>query len=627
MSDTIEQQNGAVEADADKTRPGLNLFVPPQAPPPPDTFLLDPKKTEAWFETLPKANVGETARRIYSTLVDFNRMELIPVLRARNAEQFREPVDYICQNLRRHFVDAGFPLREKGQKAAALARALYQELAIGYKSIIRDLLSGQGDRLDRKLLVVSLHRAASCLNQVLYYTALVYGSWPASLWREIHAIYAYAWQNRIHTIQVKHGQQRGANQSTLEDVYVCSLLFASAAPHRLRQGQQLALVEVLPQWTRHARLGMPDEGRLGPGQFQVDLFSDTPPMQDAADAPAANRRLRRLDLKQLLAQLRKLFDDTPWQGSAGSDTQGHRLSRQLLRTVIQSWGSNQERRFVRTRLCFDLHVVAGMNALHGHLLRVQQEAREETESGDRYASSFLHQRDTAPVDPWSEPYSHGLGFGPLTVQADPISHSLFNEGPLGSMLPDSVPSPTAPAPADQAQATPGHAVRTLNESAGGYCIQWQGDDVPRVRIGELLGIQSNTGEREFSLAAIRWMRQLSGQPLQFGVELLSPHCEAGEVTPTGDSRKQYPHTPQRCLVMRAPAKESNGCIILPSALFAVDTLLSLRHGEARQRIRLSQMVETTGAYARYQYEVAEPGTPQASSNEQADEFGDLWSSL
>ena len=34
------------------------------------------------------------------------------------------------------------------------------------------------------------------------------------------------------------------------------------------------------------------------------------------------------------------------------------------------------------------------------------------------------------------------------------------------------------------------AVTTINESAGGYCVRWTGDNIPRVKIGELIGVES-----------------------------------------------------------------------------------------------------------------------------------------
>ncbi len=596
--------------------------MPPQAPPSPDSFLLDPKQTELWFEALPKANVGETARRIYSTLVDFNRMELPPVLRARNAEQFREPVEYICSNLRRHFIDTGFPLTEKGQKAAALARALYQELAISYKAIVQDLLSASADRFDRKLLVISLHRAASDIKAAMLHASLVYAPCPNGLWREIHGIYAYAWQNRIHPIQVRNGLRRSDGQSTLESVYIGALLFAAAEPQRLRQGQQLALAEALPELTRHVRLGPADEAPAAAGQFQVDLFSDSPPVRNPPHAPAANRRLRNLDLQVLLKHMRKLFEATPWQGSAGSDTRGNKLSRQLLRTVIHSWGSSHERRFVRTRQHLELNVIAGLNSLHNHLTQLAQTEDRNGDTEDRYASSFINQRDMKPVDPWSEPFSHGLG-RPLRVGADTLSDGQFGDPDFSSLLPDSAP---AASPSETATKS-GSAVRTLNEGAGGYCIQWRGDALPRIRIGELLGVQRDAEAQDFSLAAIRWLSYQPDQALLFGAEILAPLCQAGEVTPAGDARQHYPTTPQRCLVVPPAGDRDNGFLVLPSALFAVGTMLTLNNGDERQAIRLSQVVETTGAYARYRYDDTAPPGKDAGSSGGENDFDDLWGNL
>jgi hypothetical protein len=624
VSTSSEQPTAQGTADAAKRRPALGLFVPPQAEAPADSVLLDPKKTEDWFESLPKANVGETARRVYSALVDFNRMRLPPLTRARNAEQFRQPVDYICNNLRRHFVDSGFPLREKGQKAAALARALHQELAISYKSIIQDLLGESSERIDRKLLVIALHRATHSLGEVLHYSSLVYGPCPTGLWRELNAIYAFAWQNRIQQIQVRHGAAKSDGQSTLEDAYIAILLFATAMPQRLRQGQQLALIEALPEWTRHVSLGMPDEGLVGSGQFQVDLFADGPPLHDAADAPAANRRLRRVDAQRLLSHLRELFEQTPWQGSAGSDTRGNRLSRQLLRLILQSWSSAHERRFMRTRLKFELSVIPGLSRLHDHLLRLGGGADEADDEGEeRYGSSFLQPQQDAAVDAWSEPYSHGASVSPVTVEADGLSDSMFAEIAFGPTTPSEPATPPPQTPVTDA----GHPVRTVNESAGGYCIQWQGTDLPRVRVGELLGIQAAGGEGEFSLAAIRWLRQEPDQALRFGVEILAPQCNAGEVSPTGESRKHYPSTPQRCLLLPAAHGQGNSCIILPSALYNVGASLKLKRGDDKQVIQLSQVVETTGAYARYQYETARTDNGPSAHAGPADDFDDLWTNL
>ena len=63
---------GADSDSGSQGRPLLGLQIPKQLAPKADNLLLDPKETEAWFESLPMANIGETARQIYNTLVEFN---------------------------------------------------------------------------------------------------------------------------------------------------------------------------------------------------------------------------------------------------------------------------------------------------------------------------------------------------------------------------------------------------------------------------------------------------------------------------------------------------------------------------------------------------------------------------
>ena len=178
-------RHSANSNDSAQQAPSLGLAVPEQAPPPVESFLLDPRETANWIAGLPMANIGETARQIYSALIEFNRYQFPEMVRAKIVEQFRSPVQYICHNLRRHYLDMGFPLSAKAWKTASLSRELNTELAISYKIIIEQMLAGDASRFDRKLLVIALHRALYYLGRVLLQTLLVYAPWPPNLWKEI----------------------------------------------------------------------------------------------------------------------------------------------------------------------------------------------------------------------------------------------------------------------------------------------------------------------------------------------------------------------------------------------------------------------------------------------------------
>ena len=111
-------------------QPDEVLETPARSAAPADSFLLKPKEVRSWVSDLPIANIGETARQVYKTLVAFNRIEIPTLVRAQAIELFREPVRYVNSNMAKHYVGPGFPLTSKAKKASQLSYELCSEIAI-----------------------------------------------------------------------------------------------------------------------------------------------------------------------------------------------------------------------------------------------------------------------------------------------------------------------------------------------------------------------------------------------------------------------------------------------------------------------------------------------------------------
>src|SRR5690606_41028210 len=73
-------------------------------------------------------------------------------------------------------------------------------------------------------------------------------------------------------------------------------------------------------------------------------------------------------------------------------------------------------------------------------------------------------------------------------------------------------------------AFPTHTVQMVNHSPGGYCLSWAGETPAQLQAGELLGLRNNAEER-WSVAVVRWVRQVRGSGTQMGVELIAPHAQ------------------------------------------------------------------------------------------------------
>ncbi|MGB5251255.1 MAG: hypothetical protein WBN68_00830 [Sedimenticolaceae bacterium] len=633
-SDKNSNENRVNKPGASGERPYLGLQIPTQSAPKADNILLDLKETEGWFKSLPMANVGETARQVFSTLVEFNRIEIPDLLRAKTVEKFRPPVEYITTNLQKYYVDVGLPLSSKGWKTASLARELQKELAISYKIIVERMISGDSADFDRRLLVIALHRALYYLGQTLLQHALVYSTWPEGIWREINFLYSYASQNSIHLIPVRPDDGKSRVSTTIEDIFKSLMLFASATPHRLRQSHARLLFNHLQDWSQFTTILTKDDGGTSLGRFNVDLWTDSAPMHNSLRTPLPGKRMAVLDVRELLKRLRSDFEEAPWDSRGSLQSGSPVLTRPLLRLLILAWSRPPDRRFVRTRLNFDLNVVAGLHAIHGNLQADDQAPYSTT----RTALFRLEESDPPNGAPrrkvtWSSGSLENVSLTPLDKEF--VNDSMFNDSYLtddrgkniGSSLKDFGEAATPPAKEEEAVR---HAVKTINESAGGYCIRWQGDDLPRVKIGELIGVESPTDRRRYGLGVIRWMTQQADRTLDLGLEVVSTRCEAAEVREPGKQSLRNRIPAYKCLVINDtdPSSNATASLVMNALNLAtgIDLLLSI--GGTERLIRLTKVVEFSSAFARYHFEFvkSEEETP-ADGSRPEDEFSELWNSL
>ncbi len=638
LTETNEKSAGHHQTEAAdvRQRPLLGLQIPRQSAPKADNVLLDQKETQAWFEALPMANIGETARRVFNTLIEFNRIEVPDLLRARTVEKFRPPVEYITNNLLKYYIDVGLPLSLKGGKTAALARELQKELAISYKIIVERMIAGDSSNFDRRLLVIALHRTLHYLGQSLLQSALVYTTWPEGIWREINSVYAYASQNGIHDVPVKPDDGRDAAASTtIEDQFKALMLFASATPHRLRQSHARLLYAHLEDWSSDTTILAEDDGGTSLGRFNVDLWADSAPVHNALRTPVPGKRIAILDVRELLKRLRSDFENAPWDSRKVLQSGKPVVTRPLLRLLILAWSRPPDRRFVRTKLNFDLHVVAGLHAIYGNL-----QADEQPPYATYRTPLFTLEEVDKPSPSrnkiqWSSGSLEEVSLAPL--DSNLASDSMFREsflvgsrGPVPPVLPPQEVEPPEDKPLPEIAETEPHTVKTINESAGGYCIRWQGDHIPRVKIGELIGVESPQDRRKYGLGVVRWMKQQPDQSLELGLEVISTRCAAADVREAESSSTRNRAPSYKCLIINDtdPGSDATASLVMSAMNLQTGVDLMLAMSGREQLIRLIKLVEFSSAFARYQFEfVKTEDEANIADGRPDDEFSDLWNNL
>ena len=626
------------------TAGSLGLRIPEQLPAPADSFLHDPRDTAQWIESLPMANIGETARRVYRTLIDFNRYQLNDMLRAKLVEQFRAPTEYVCDNLKRHYMDVSFPLPEKAWKTASLSRELNAELSISYKIIIERMLAGKADRFDRKLLVIAMHRAMYYLGQVLLQTAVTYAPWVKGLWKEINTLYAYAQQNRVHQVPIKMKVDDRELITTLEDQYKALLLLAAATPYRLRQKQIVRLFEEARSWASLVELHSPEDIESGNGRLTINLASDEPPVHSTLREAEIGRNILMVDTRPLLKKLQEDFESAPWESTADLHGTNKPLTKPLLRQLIIAWNKPPDRRFVRTRLNFELNILVGLTAIHeGASVPSDEELPEDSADAANIAldNPFLPDSDENLLSPSSAATKTSVSeLNPSNMSVGGLDDQPLSNSPdslmADSLLDSSLSSNNAD---DDWPKKPRHAVNpdadtiavtTKNESAGGYCIRWSvAGNAPKVKVGELVGIASPTHRRQFTLGVVRWLRLHGGQDLDLGLQIIASNVEAAQLrfAETQTSRRSG-NAPVDCLLLPAIENDPSAdaaSLIVSNAIFPLGSKLLLNQSGHEKLVKLTSIVEFNSAFVRFQFTTMKKEEKNEAPSKTS--FDDLWNNL
>jgi hypothetical protein len=181
---------------------------------------------------------------------------------------------------------------------------------------------------------------------------------------------------------------------------------------------------------------------------------------------------------------------------------------------------------------------------------------------------------------------------------------------------------------------PIYQVQLVDHSPGGYCLAWEGEVPSLLQTGELLGLREDTGQT-WSIAVVRWIRQVRGGSTQLGIELIAPQAK-----PCGlrllrkvDQGSEY----LRALLLPEIAAISQpATLIAPRLPFQEGHKVQINRNGEEERAVLNQRRAATGNYNQFEYrslgqvapERETPVTGWKTHTAGGDEdFDSLWKSL
>lgn len=581
-------------------RPNPHLSL--RAPSPSQNTLsfceANPRDLKRWISELPKANIGETARLLYQGLTELNQLVTPSENRLQLLELLRPEVYYVCKQLERHFLNQAIVLDERARKVANLCQALQNHLAAGYKIIVMRVATAS--REHSTALAISVQRAIHCLYGSLVRASLLYCPVPERLWLELHNLYLVACEHKVQHTAVADALAHNVKALTPEQAYVAALLLGSSRCNQMRQSAIMRLAEMLEGWSPLARM---QPALAATSLFAVAPGTDGPPRYKTLFEETQLAELLGLDTTVLAQYIKDYLALPVEQRPQARLAVPSGFSTDLLQHVAAAWGNVAERTFDRTPGQGNLTVCIGMSAMHYYL------------GGERTFGEQLGLPGSSTSAQFSALGKQGV-WGPV-IEVPSVEEIEYQ--------------PERPASQTQGRDFPTYSLHIVNHSPGGYCLAWRKEVPSQLQAGELVGIQ-DAPSHGWSVAVVRWIRQVRDGGTQMGIELIAPHAQpCGLQLVRGDD----PHSEYlRGLVLpEIRAIDIPATLLAPRLPFQEGHKLLLNTNGEERRAHLLKRLASTGSFNQFEYRFAEqpaaaPSKPVSPDTPGRDEdFDSLWRDL
>lgn len=599
----------------DKQSPHLQLLRVP-TPSKQSLSFCDgsPRDLKRWIAGLPKANIGETARQLYQSLVELNQFLTPSENRLQLLELLRPEVSFVCQHLERHFLNQAIVLDERPRKVANLCQALQNHLAVGYKLIISRAMTRSGkDR--EQLLAVALQRASHSLCSPLIRASQLYCPVPEGLWLELHQLYQIACEQRLQRQVIRDPLARHTPGLSLEQTYVTALLLGCARTNQMRQNGIARLAEALEPWSTLVKLQAGDHPN---SLFVLAPQVDGPPRYKSLYQSSELHNLLGIDTQPLVDAIKEYLAQPEEERSKSHLLIPDGISLDLLQHVAAAWGDIAERTFQRTAGQGNLTLCIGMTALHFFL------------SGRRSFAEVLKR----PVEIGAAVFKPSTGEPDIWSNAFDAQRSAADEIHFEEIQYTKVTPGEQTVPETSSETYPTYPLAIVNHSPGGYCLSWPKDVPSQLQAGELLGVQDSPSQG-WSVAIVRWIRQVRGGGTQMGIELIAPHARPCglQLLRKAEQNSQYLRA---LLLPEISAISRPASLITPRLPFQEGSKVLINdHGEEHRAVLTRKQV-SSGSFSQFEYrrvgnEEGAAGKPVTASQSQKpageEDFDSLWKSL
>jgi hypothetical protein len=483
--------------------------MPDRITPTNNSFQVDPRQLRPWIAALPLANAAATARLLYQSLRELNHLRLDPAQRLAAMEQLRVPVAQVADTVDRQIVGSSFPLPPQKQQLGTIGRDFQHEMALGYRVALVDLCGSEGKVpfLRGKLVAQALERCIGHLGAQLSKAYLLYAKPADGVWQQLHDLFRFAVACKLDDKSLDDPVLGGAEVSPRQS-YVHALLLAVCNPYRLSQKDTHESYLLTRIWA--SMVSLREGAPRHPRECAVPVGEDRGPGYIPEERAQGSGPVWSFDTQGLETELdRQLHLVSGVGGNLSFRLRGGTamsVDPDLVARLRAGWQPQSERATARLPAGHQLDTLVGLHALHYFL------------AGSVDFETFVRRACGPAVH--------------LGERERAASWAQQNNADSGK--PDR------------------YRARVLDQSTGGYRLEWEASESVRTRIGEIVGLALPSEDEEgleWMVGIIRWLRIDAHGRVDAGIELLARQARAAALRVMDSAGRPKP--PVRAVFLEA----------------------------------------------------------------------------
>ncbi|MDH5767241.1 MAG: hypothetical protein OEZ38_14595 [Gammaproteobacteria bacterium] len=523
---------------------GIKLQVPRQDPSHTVSIDIRPEGLKQWLDSLPLTNTNEAVSQLLPVLKEVNHSQIKPALRHDFLLLVQPMVLDLARKIKKRYINVTLPLTPQIQVNVNTVRELHREMAFAYKLIIVELSHQERNQEENIILKNALYCAIRSLSRILLESYIVFENEPGTVWSELHLLYQFTEKNLSSFLKAP-GISENRWTNPVINAYKRIVLLALANPYHLMQGEVNRIDQLLKTWSSNTLIHEFGHDNFLTGKFVIDLAADAPPRYMTASMKSCMPiDIRMIDTRNLHTKVKQQIEkfSRPVKFKNNITMLGHRQMRNMFVRLENTWHTRPERLFPRSTNLSKVIMSTGLSASHYFV------------SGE--VAFNTRQENVSVTDTQSQ---HNI--------------NLWNQ---------------------------------RSDSHGGLGLFCNHEQGAKINVGELVALKPviASGENEWEVGVIRWLRSQPESFMHVGVKILSEGAisvATRGVKGTGKGNEYY----RSLLLPNLDPREHPTTLITPAAVYDTGSIIAINMEDMLIYAKITRLVQSTNSFSQFQFKLTE----------------------